>query len=448
MNNYHKPILRTAELLIILSLTICLFPGISNAQFTRIEIPSSLNPVGSGARALGMGGAFIAVADDATAASWNPGGLIQLETPEISIVGAYFDRTESNSFETDPDADKDQKVTNSNINYLSAAYPFTAWNRNMIVSASHQYLYDFNRKLEYPTSYQTATFVYRGSGEMQHEGGLSAIGIAYAVQATPNISFGITFNFWQDGLYDNELKSEVNESGSGVANGNNFTFDATSEDTFSYRGYNANLGLMWNVTSQLTFGLVFKTPFTADIEHSHKETYDLNFPNNPVLNRSDPIDEDTDEEIDFPMSYGIGLAYRFSDAFTLSFDIYRTEWDDYKLTNEDGDEISPITGEPSDEVDVDPTHQVRAGAEYLLVLDSFVVPLRAGLFYDPAPADGKPDDFYGFSCGTGLAKGKIIFDLAYQYRFGADVSEYILEESDFSQEMQEHTIYTSFIYHF
>ena len=61
-------------------------------------IPPSMNPVGSGARALGMGGAFIAVADDATAASWNPGGLIQLETPEVSIVGSYFDSNEDLSF--------------------------------------------------------------------------------------------------------------------------------------------------------------------------------------------------------------------------------------------------------------------------------------------------------------------------------------------------------------
>ena len=59
------------------------------AKADRVEIPSSLNPVGSGARALGMGGAFIAVADDATAASWNPGGLTQLERPEISGVFGY-----------------------------------------------------------------------------------------------------------------------------------------------------------------------------------------------------------------------------------------------------------------------------------------------------------------------------------------------------------------------
>ncbi len=56
----------------------------------RLEIPSTFNPVGSGARALGMGNAFIAVADDATAASWNPGGLIQLGCPEVSVVGAFF----------------------------------------------------------------------------------------------------------------------------------------------------------------------------------------------------------------------------------------------------------------------------------------------------------------------------------------------------------------------
>jgi hypothetical protein len=42
---------------------------------SNINFAFSPNPVGSGARALGFG-AFIAVADDATAASWNPGGLV------------------------------------------------------------------------------------------------------------------------------------------------------------------------------------------------------------------------------------------------------------------------------------------------------------------------------------------------------------------------------------
>ena len=41
---------------------------------------------GAGARAMGLGGAFIAVADDATAVSFNPAGLAQLLHPEVCIV--------------------------------------------------------------------------------------------------------------------------------------------------------------------------------------------------------------------------------------------------------------------------------------------------------------------------------------------------------------------------
>ncbi len=48
-----------------------------------------LNISGAGARAKGMGGAFIGVADDATAVSWNPAGLAQLDRPEASAVGLF-----------------------------------------------------------------------------------------------------------------------------------------------------------------------------------------------------------------------------------------------------------------------------------------------------------------------------------------------------------------------
>ncbi len=43
--------------------------------------------LGVGARAMGMGGAFVGIADDATAIQWNPAGLVQLPRMELS---AYF----------------------------------------------------------------------------------------------------------------------------------------------------------------------------------------------------------------------------------------------------------------------------------------------------------------------------------------------------------------------
>ena len=42
--------------------------------------------VGAGARALGMGGAFVAVADDGTTAYWSPGGLPSLKFREVSFM--------------------------------------------------------------------------------------------------------------------------------------------------------------------------------------------------------------------------------------------------------------------------------------------------------------------------------------------------------------------------
>ena len=450
MNRQSNKARKSRLLILCLLLLTCCAPLTSAfaQQIQRVEIPSSLNPVGSGARALGMGGAFIAVADDATAASWNPGGLIQLEKPEISVVGAFFYRSEDNTFGANPEASGGQSISEDRINYLSAAYPFTLLNRNMIVSVNYQNLYDFTREWNFPLAQQTERLSVSQNLDYQQEGSLSAIGIAYCLQITPNISFGFTLNFWEDGLYDNQWEQSTYQHGSGTYVGNPLTFESTSYDKYSFSGFNVNLGLMWHVNSKLTLGAVIKTPFEADLKHESTFTSSLNFPENPEANSTISVSSTEDEKLNMPMSYGIGLAYRFSDQFTVSADIYRTEWDDFVLTDANGNETSPITGQPISESDIDPTHQVRMGAEYLLIKPKYVIPLRAGVFYDPAPAEGSPDDYFGFSLGSGIAYGRFIFDIAYQYRFGNNVGTSILQNLNFSQDMEEHTVYTSVIVHF
>lgn len=54
--------------------------------------------MGVGARALGMGSAFTAVADDSTAAFWNPAGLGLLEKPEASFMHANLTLDRSYNF--------------------------------------------------------------------------------------------------------------------------------------------------------------------------------------------------------------------------------------------------------------------------------------------------------------------------------------------------------------
>ena len=62
--------------------------GMSGAAFaiTDIENNASIpfNLANPGARSMGMGGAFLGLADDSTAAYTNPAGLTQLVTPEVS----------------------------------------------------------------------------------------------------------------------------------------------------------------------------------------------------------------------------------------------------------------------------------------------------------------------------------------------------------------------------
>src|ERR1700738_2375487 len=62
------------------------------AQNTDIESLSGLqfNFGNPGARSLGMGGAFLGLADDASAAEANPAGLTILRKPEVSIEARNY----------------------------------------------------------------------------------------------------------------------------------------------------------------------------------------------------------------------------------------------------------------------------------------------------------------------------------------------------------------------
>lgn len=413
----------------------------------RVEIPSSPNPVGSGARALGMGGAFISIADDATAASWNPGGLIQLELPEISIVGALFHRIEDNTFDTRPEASGKQTVDKNALNYLSAAYPFQFKNFNMIVSLNYQNLYDFTRKWNFRLVTEGEDSSVQNI-DYQSEGSLSAVGLAYCIQITPRLSLGTTLNLWDNNLCNNEWDDTRHQWGSGIDKGDAYNEYSISHDEYTFSGININFGGLWSINNAFTLGFVVKSGFDADISHSHSLYVYDHFPNLPGFDTEYKNQYDEDGELFMPWSCGVGLAYRFSDELTFAVDLYRTEWDDFIYTDGDGHEISPITGKPSAESKTDSTNQLRFGAEYLFIMPKYVIPVRGGLFYDPSPAEGSPDDFYGFALGSGFAYKRYIFDIAYQYRFGNGARDYIMENWGFSQDVDEHTLYASFILHF
>jgi long-subunit fatty acid transport protein len=422
----------------------------STAEIIRdIRVPSRINPVGSGARALGMGSAFVAVADDATAASWNPGGLIQLDRAEISIVGDVISRTDVLTFGNNPEANSSQVIAESKLNYFSIAYPFVFLQRNMVVSLNYQRLYDFDLEWEYPRSLSDTDVTVNQWIKNRQEGDLYAIGLAYSAKILPNLSFGFTLNFWENLFQDNGWRETTTQTSMTVItdpeSGEEFVIasETSLSEEYTFSGFNFNIGLLWSVTEKLTIGAVFKSPFTADLMVDGALSFN-DSPGSTQLPSTVPIEDSLG--LSMPMSYALGIAYKFADPFIMSVDFTRTHWEDFVLKN--GSEISPITTLPKDGSDIDPTNQLRVGAEYLIIKPTYVIPLRGGLFYDPAPARNSPDDYYGFSLGTGISINRFSLDAAYQYRFGNDVGKSKPTQSDLSVDVDEHALYCSAIVYF
>ncbi|OQX25202.1 MAG: hypothetical protein BWK80_16850 [Desulfobacteraceae bacterium IS3] len=438
----------------------------------RIEVGSSFNPVGSGARALGMGGAFIGVADDATAASWNPGGLTQLDEPEISVVWGYTHRIEHTDIGDHPEAAGSESFSPSNLNYLSVAYPFelkkstvtypvehgetskgplrckVVENFPMTLSLNYQKMYDFYHGWSYSMDENDNFFTAPTQSEYEQDGALYALGLAFSFDLSNNFALGFTLNYWGDFIFENQWEQNYYKKWE-TSNG---TYIDDRKEKYEFRGWNAHIGFLWRIFERLRLGGVLKFPFTADIERS---TSGLEI--HTDMNKEEtltPLSGNYDEKLQMPMSYGIGLAYRVSDTITLAADVYRTHWEDFELEDQDGNKLSPISGKPIGENGIENIHNTtwfRVGLEKVFIVKKWNLyfSLRGGLFYDPAPSEGKIDEYYGASVGWGIVWNRLVLDFAYQFRYGNNVSTAMLPEKlGFSQDIDEHTVYSSLIIYF
>ena len=396
----------------------------------QFEFSSSLNPVGSGARATGMGGAFIGVADDATAASWNPAGLIQLERPEVSAVLANFSREQTYNSASHPEVNTTNTMGDSGINYLSAVFkPMVLFGRNVVVSLNYQRLYEMNKK----TSFKYDDSINTYDIDMEQNGYLYALSPAFAVQINPRLSVGATLNLWKDYLGSNGWGQLVHQSNAALP------FEAYEQTLVAFDGINMNLGFLWNATSNITLGGVVKTPFDAKLDVSRMTV---------AWNSAIPTEaqfSQTSETMSMPMSYGLGVQYRPSDIVVLALDVYQTRWSDFWIKHSGGQKTNPLDGSTSS---LNDTTQVRLGAEYLIIGTAGTIALRGGLFSDPEPAVGKVDAYRGFSLGAGYATKTYAVDASYQYRLGNDVASDNYALWDNKMDVTQQTIMASVIMYF
>ena len=416
-----------------------------------VSITSSPSPKGSGGRAIAMGRSFLSVADDATAASWNPGCLIQLLTPELSVVFTYSFKNELNDIYGEGiDTEWKQHLHSDALNYASLSLPYELFQKNMVFSLNYLHLYDFSRVWNCSFQQQTLRSLISRNIHFQQSGKLSAVGIAWCIQIIPTFAVGITLNFWNDNSNNQWNKNSI-ETGEIINHSNNkkYTYKFFSKDTYSFDGFNTNLGLFWKISNQIRMGAVLKTPFTAELNHvSEFSSEVINTATSNISKLSYPPIT-THEHMDMPASYGIGISYHPSRKWVFSADVYHIEWQNF-LIHDDNGSYSLISGVNEQESSVNPATQFHMGMEYLFFHNARIFPVRCGFFYEPAPAEKTHDDFFGITLGTGLTYQSYHFDLAYEFRFGNNVGQSVITSNqfNFSQDVNEHSLYASFIYHF
>ena len=248
MNNFKK----AGTALLIVSASACLSAG---------ELPNTENMQGlqfnfstPGARSLGLGGAFLGRADDATAAFANPAGLTSLFSPEISAEyrGTKFTTsyTEGGTYPDDLTIGK-AKDTVNNLSYLSYVHPF----ENFVVAAYRHELMDFE------TTFDPGAIDLLGDSTFPTQNGIAAEIVSYGLSAAyrfnDKVSVGASFVYYD--YTQDAFTQRFTTGGSLIATQNQMGDD---------NAWGATLGAIFSVTERLSIGLVYRSTPKFDTEYT------------------------------------------------------------------------------------------------------------------------------------------------------------------------------------
>lgn len=423
------------------------------AQAQMESFDTDYNIMGTGARARGMGGAFIGVADDATAVGWNPAGLAQLDKPEASVVGLFnmkkFTGEEALTYPDYPEWDEaydwDLSVSHIAPAFASFIIPTKVAANNLVFAIAYQRMIDMGSGEEgdgeYYDYYYTDTLRYKY--EAKTTGGIDAISPALAIQLNPQIMVGAAANILING-YKNQYTETFPDYPSAIR-------EYTMESDIS--GFNMNLGFL-GTFNKLNIGAMFRLPFTFTEEPSASESWDLTgtgFVSPIDGSTTGSISESYSEvEVTMPFMFGFGVAIKPTDKLTLAADFERRAYSSSEYTEEG---VTTDAG-------LKDCNQFRVGMEYIITGTTGVFPIRLGFRTDPRVYSGSYDDGTDtsqvvgkvFTGGFGLLMGKVMFDLAYEYTMASyvDVEESVpgLYNYKFKVDEKSHNIMASAIIHF
>lgn len=416
----------------------------------------SLNLSTPGARARGMGGAFIGRADDATAAETNPAGLTLLVRPElaaeyrfsssrsvatniIQIPVTNYDVSPSPIVNPDPGGNLDPGVAEfhandkrENVNelgFFSVVYPF---NGVTIAFSRHELI---NTDASVSGSLSASPFHFYEANSFAGRVNIADTnyGISAAFKAGDKVSIGGSVKI-SDFSFESTIKAKQKDQ----ANfGDHFTTTINTNDT----EIGFNVGVLVRPTPKISLGAVYRyePKFTLQAE-----VLNTDFHPNPLLVQRNGVNE---VDFDVPDTLGVGISLSPTPKWNINVDVLRVFYSQMESVDTGYSlftHLLPIIDNANQfTFAVDDGTDIHAGAEYLITGSKYTSALRFGYYHEsrnrffldsaanrdidnflrPIFGSNPGNDVSHWTLGTGFTFSQFQFDAAVDFSQPDDVNQ-------------------------
>lgn len=438
--------------------------------------------LGPNARALGMGNAFNALSDDASAAYFNPAGLGLLKKLEISgglNILSFDNNTTLFGKQTN------SNTTNTTLNRLSFAFPFPTYQGSLVFGLSYYKskdlasIVDFdgfnmnhNSKIQslldtdipfnlYLTDENNNTIIngmLNQSGSILNSGSIDNWTLSGAIEVQKNFFIGgnLTiasgkFESTNDYYEDDTHNIYQGETAPGQPQTTDFqTFYFNNNLNWDIGGWNAKVGFLYQLEDVARFGATVQFPKTFTIDENYSELAKSIFGTGTSYqqNYSDKVKYDIKTPFELTGAAAVNLKGIILSAEATWIDYSQLEFDKAEGFQDPQSFISKNNKDIKDLL----TSVVNYNLGFEYTVPKVGLRLRGGFLLQPSAFKGDPSDYDHkyLTAGIGyLANGQIGIDLAYAYGWWKDIGDnYGSNLSRTFQDVKAHNVMITTTYRF
>lgn len=347
-----------------------------------------------GARSRGIGGAFVGLADDASAAIANPAGLAQLNKIQIYTEGRFTDNDSSDeSWGSGTEAHiQNDDITDFSYFALSVPLPISE-GYTITATAFYNKLAHQEGKLR-TDSFDFPIDYIQGNNRITGEDNF----FDYTASNDLNIDefgLGIASSFWKGkimvggsvSLVHLDLDNNFVGTNDGIiVNSVAVTESINTHGSDSKTAW--HFGVLFRPTERLSIGLNgnIMPKIRYDTQYNNILTFTgFTFDGDDAIPQYDINSFEEGQTLNIPNSYSFGAAYRITNYWTVLVEgkyIGFSELDDDFQRNWHGGGVT--FGENTGKYEIDNIWEPHLGTEYIFNLKETPIALRLGTYYEPS----------------------------------------------------------------